>query len=400
MSRITVSRREILLASGTAMLGAAGGLALGMSAQPSPGPSPIPPTVEPGIVPFEGRHQAGVETPPAAFQTFVGLDLRAPSAQRATAVARLVTDDARRLTQGAPALADTEPDLAVHPARLTVTLGVGRRLLTRIGLPDRIPPELVPIPRFRTDRIETGWEQTDFVLQIGSEDPVTLAHAVRVLIKDTSTLASVRWLQPGFRSQQPALPGSPATRNLMGQVDGTVNPQPGSEQFRQVVWMPDSNEWWANGTILVLRRIRMLLDDWEALDRPTQEAVIGRKLDTGAPLGGSDESDPVRLDAVDDLGLPLIPVDAHVRVAHAGTTREMIWRRPYSYDAGMANGTNDMGLLFAAYTRDPRASFIPMQERIARSDAFNRWNTTIGSAAYLIPGGVGPDGILAAGAFA
>jgi dye decolorizing peroxidase len=65
----------------------------------------------------------------------------------------------------------------------------------------------------------------------------------------------------------------------------------------------------------------------------------------------------------------------------------------------MRDGTNDVGLLFAAYTRDPRASYLPMQRRVAQSDAFNRWNTTIGSAAYLLPGGVEPGGILAAGAF-
>ena len=38
---------------------------------------------------------------------------------------RLLTDDARRLTQGRPALADTEPELADCPARLTVTFGFG-----------------------------------------------------------------------------------------------------------------------------------------------------------------------------------------------------------------------------------------------------------------------------------
>ncbi len=37
----------------------------------------------------------------------------------------LLTDDARRLTQGRPALADTEPELATDPARLTVTFGFG-----------------------------------------------------------------------------------------------------------------------------------------------------------------------------------------------------------------------------------------------------------------------------------
>ena len=47
--------------------------------------------------------------------------------------------------------------------------------------------------------------------------------------------------------------------------------------------------------------------------------------------------------------LPVIAQDAHVRVAHASSPAEMILRRPYSYDNGMRDGTNDVGLLFAAF---------------------------------------------------
>jgi len=90
----------------------------------------------------------------------------------------------------------------------------------------------------------------------------------------------------------------------------------------------------------------------------------------------------------------VIPRDSHIRVAHAATTEEMILRRPYSYDAGISNGIADMGLLFAAYTKNPAKSYIPMQERVAESDAMNRWLTTIGSAAYLILPGVGEEDFL------
>ena len=408
-----VTRRGVLAAGGAALLGAAGGLALGISAAPAapaaepaptgapvPAASPTPTSSTTALVPFHGVHQAGVETPATTYQTFVGLDLRRASRADAEAVMRLVTDDAARLTQGRAALADTEPELAARPAGLTVTVGLGRQLFERLDLTDRLPPELAPIPAFATDRFEQPWEQTDLLLQVGSDDPLTLAHTIRMLTKDLSTLTTVRWTQPGFRSPQPALPGSHASRNLMGQVDGTVNPQAGTDTFGEVVWLPDGQQWWSNGTVVVLRRIRMLLDTWEILDRPAQEAVIGRRLDTGAPIGGTVESDPVGFDDTDEVGLPVIATDAHIRVAHAATTAEMILRRPYSYDAGMRDGTNDVGLLFAAYMRDPRASFIPMQERIATSDSFNRWNTTIGSAAYLLPGGVAEGGVLAEGAFA
>ncbi|WP_278258002.1 Dyp-type peroxidase domain-containing protein [Nocardioides convexus] len=42
---------------------------------------------------------------------------------------RLLSDDTDRLAAGRPALADTEPDLAGHPSRLTATFGFGPRVL-------------------------------------------------------------------------------------------------------------------------------------------------------------------------------------------------------------------------------------------------------------------------------
>ena len=408
-SNPTITRRGILAAGGAAILGAAGGYALGVrqDAPPAAAPAtgqPAAATPPPGpaatTFAFHGEHQAGIETPPALLQTFVGLDLVDPTPANADAVLRLVSDDAARLMAGEPALGDTEPELAAHPDGLTISVGLGRPLFTRTGRADTIPPQLSEIPAFSTDRLEDAWSQTDLLLQVGSDNAVTLAHTVRMLTKDLSTLARVRWMQPGFRSSAPAVEGGTTTRNLMGQVDGTVNPLPGTPGFAEIVWIDDDPAWLSGGTVLVLRRIRMHLDAWEVLDRPVQESVMGRVISTGAPLGGTSESDPVRLDAVDANGLPVIPRDAHVRVAHAATTAEMILRRPYSYDNGMHDGTNDVGLLFAAYTRDPAASFIPMQQRIAELDAFNAWNTTIGSAAYVFPAGAVEGGYLAQGLFA
>lgn len=418
-SRSTLTRRGVLTAGGAAIIGVAGGFALGRAgdaaeagapaASEAAAATPAPATTESGIVadtialdtvvsPY-GPHQAGIETRPALLQTFVGMNLIDPSRRTAEAVMRLLTDDVVRLTQGEPALGDMEPDLARVPAGLTVTLGLGRPFFTRTGMGARIPDELAEIPAYSTDRLQERWGQTDFLLQIGADDAVTLAHAIRMLTKDLSTLATVEWTQPGFRSAAPAVPGSGATRNLMGQVDGTVNPVPGTAQFDEVVWVQDGDDWVIGGTVLILRRIRMLMDTWDALDRETQENVIGRRIDTGAPLGREKETDPVPFDETDEKGLPLIPADSHIQVSHAATNRAMILRRPYSYDNGMVDGTNDVGLLFAAYTADPRESFIPMQERVASLDAFNEWNTTIGSASYFIPAGFLEGGTLAEGLF-
>jgi dye decolorizing peroxidase len=409
-NRLSLTRRGLLAAGGAALIGAASGCTAAGSvtestATPAPpsssGPTPAAATTGASAVtyPFYGQHQSGVETLPALLQTFIGLDLVDPTASNADAILRLVSDDAARLMAGEPALGDTEAELAEHPAGLTISVGLGRPLFTRTGRADAIPAQLTEIPAFSTDKLEDAWSQTDLLLQVGSDDAMTLAHTIRMLTKDLSTLARVRWMQPGFRSSAPAVEGGTTTRNLMGQVDGTINPVPGSDGFAEVVWIDDDPAWLRGGTVLVLRRIRMHLDTWEILDRPVQESVIGRVISTGAPLGGTSESDPVPFDAVDANGLPVIPQDAHVRVAHAATTAEMVLRRPYSYDSGMHDGTNDVGLLFAAYMRDPAVSFVPMQQRIAESDAFNAWNTTIGSAAYLFPAGAAEGGYLAEGLF-
>lgn len=397
-----LSRRGMLAAGGAALLGAAGGFALGSrqgaaaTTAPPPGPGPVETSVAPPsapvaeapitLVPFHGSHQAGIETELALFQTFVGLDLLRPKAADAEKVLRLVTDDAARMTRGEPALGDTQPELSLNADMLTVTVGLGHSLFERTGLTHRIPESFPVLPRFPTDEFERSWTGTDLLLQVGANDPVTLAHTIRMLTKDLSTLTRVRWMQPGFRSTAPGTMGVAARRNLMGQVEGTHFPSPGTDAFTTVVWMEEGPDWALGGTVLVLRRIRMLLDTWDMLDRPVQETVMGRNLVDGDLLGVTADTTTDPFEALDASGLPAIPSDAHVRVARADSLEGVIMRRPYNYDNGMVDGTNDVGLLFAAYMRDPRTSFIPTQRRLSRHDAFQRWIRTIGSATYLIPG--------------
>ena len=70
-----------------------------------------------------------------------------------TRMMRVLTDDAARLTQGVPALADTEPELALEPARLTVTFGFGPRFVERAG--GQVPGWLAPLPAFQIDKVDT-----------------------------------------------------------------------------------------------------------------------------------------------------------------------------------------------------------------------------------------------------
>ena len=386
--------RRGLLVGGAAAAGVSGAALWGIANNPEQG---RPVSFGSETVPFYGARQAGIETAPQSHANFVGLDLRPDSGRDAgdavPAVLKLWTTDAARLTQGLPALADTEPELALRPARLTVTVGLGPALFDRLGMDRLRPSSARELPPFATDRLESRWRPTDFLLQICADDPMVVAHATRVLVKDVRSLAVERWRQTGFRTARAAGPDGETARNLMGQVDGTVNPVAGTTDFDEVVF-DDGNPqpWLAGGTLMVLRRIRMNLDTWDQLDRQSRELAVGRRLDNGAPLTGTRETDPVDITAMRD-GIPVIPPNAHVALAHPHQPAERFLRRPYNYDEPPAAGeTSESGLIFTAYQRDIDRQFLPVQRRLAQFDALNRWTTAIGSAVYVVPPGVRPGG--------
>lgn len=348
------------------------------------------------VEPFHGAHQAGVATPPQAHALFVALDLT-PGARQPrdalTAVLKLWSSDAARLTQGRPALADTEPELAERPARLTVTVGLGPGAFDQIGLPHRRPDTVAELPAFSTDRLDPRWSGGDLLLQICADDPVVVAHTARVLLKNVRTLTSERWRQRGFRTARGAEGSGATMRNLMGQVDGTANLRE-SRELDRYVWDDGSRQqWFAGGTVLVLRRIRAELDSWDELDRGSKELTVGRRLDTGAPLTGTDEFDEPDLVATEN-GIPIIPPNSHVALARHRSEKERFLRRTYNYDDPPAGAITEAGLIFAAYQRDPLRQFVPVQQRLADFDALNPWVTTIGSAVFAILPGPEENGYL------
>ena len=346
---------------------------------------------------FHGRRQAGIDTPAQTHAVFLAFDLRDGADRDAIGrMLRLLTDDAARLTQGRATLADTEPELAAAPARLTVTFGFGPELLRRVA-PDRAPAWLRPLPAFeRIDELDEAYCDGDLLLQICGDDPMSIAHARRMLTKNARAFTQPRWAQTGFRAARGAHPNGTTMRNLFGQVDGSANPRPETAPSERLVWGAraegDASEptrltpWIEDGTSLVLRRIRMELDTWDELDRPAKEQVIGRRLGTGAPLTGEREDDPVDLEATGPTGFPVISDVAHVRRARLDGPDAGMLRRGYNYD-----DAGESGLLFAAYQCDVDAQFVPVQERLAESDHLNIWTTPVGSAVFAIPPGC-PEG--------
>lgn len=379
------SRRR-LLGAGAVAAGAAG-LGAGALARGS-GESSV--LAAAATEPFHGRHQAGITTRPQRHATFLAFDLR-PGIDRDDIIGllKIWTTDAARLTRGEPALADTEPELAARPARLTVTVGFGPGVFTAAGLEHRRPAWARPLPPFAIDRLDPAWCDGDLLIQVCAEEPTTVAHAVRVLSRSVTSLVTVRWVQRGFRDAEPGR----TPRNLMGQVDGTVN-LTGDTEYDRLLWDDGTaTPWLAGGTSLVLRRIAMNLDTWDQIDPAGRELTIGRTLAHGAPLTGTKESDDPDLTAVDSLGIPIIPPSSHVARARHTHDGERFLRRGYNYDDAPAPGRiTNSGQLFTAYQRDIDTQFLPVQARLAEFDALNEWTTPIGSAVFALPPGVPEPG--------
>lgn len=386
--------RRRLLQTGAAALGGAGagwaGAAVALpngSAQAAAPSDAVVSSPMPGnqLVPFHGPHQAGIATPPQSTMALLGLDLREGIGRAALGrMMSLLSDDAARLSLGEPALADTEPELAQRPARLTITFGFGPRvvseLIGRRGV-------VAPLPEFRTDRLDEAWGQTDVAVQICADDPVTVAHARRMMLKDSRDFARLRWQQDGYRRAVGVDPDGTTMRNLMGQVDGTVNPAEADPDFDRLIWSQQPG--FAGGTTMLVRRIRILTETWDRVDRAGREAAVGRRLDNGAPLTGEQEHDEADFEATDDLGFPVIDPASHMARARAQNKDEHFLRRAYNYtvvDPSRPTG-EDTGLVFTCFAADPDLQFVPVQQRLAEQDRLNEWITTIGSAVYAVPGG-------------
>jgi dye decolorizing peroxidase len=338
-------------------------------------------------VSFYGERQSGVSDAPPAHAAFVAFTLHKGTDREALGrMMRLLTDDAARLTQGSAALGDTDATLAVLPARLTITFGFGPGLYRAA----RRPAPVADLPAFTIDRLEPGWSGGDLLLQICADDPLTVAHAQRMLIKDTRPFAAIRWVQQGFRRSPGVQETGLTQRNVLGQLDGTANPK--GAVLDAAVWRQDGS------STLVVRRIRAEIERWDLLSVSDKENAVGRRLDSGAPLSGTHEHDEPDFTALDATGLPAMPDFAHVTRAHVTDPGLKILRRPYNYDgAPNAAGNPDSGLIFAAYQADIEHQFVPIQRRLAEKDLLNQWITPIGSAVFAIPPGCAAGGWIGEG---
>jgi deferrochelatase/peroxidase EfeB len=370
---------------------------------------------------FFGEHQAGIATAPQTNSYFVTFDLAAKTRDEVTAMLRLWTDAAARMTSGDTArpLGDDPsiegPDgasaLGLKPARLTLTFGFGPGLFVkdgvdRYGLAARRPEALVDLPKFNGDQLQPARTGGDISVQACADDPLVAFHAVRELDRLSYGMAQIRWAQTGFMPQAPA---GETPRNLMGFKDGTANPPlrvaattpDAPRAFGDVVWVVEEGpDWMRGGSYLVARRIRISLEHWDRSEVDFQEQVIGRHKYSGAPIGKSGEQELLELDRLDKDGNPLIADNAHVRLgAAAANDGAQILRRSYSYNDGVSLTAErwppwrqgmlyDSGLMFVAYQRDPRAGFIKIYENMSKLDALNQFTTHTGGGLFACPTGL------------
>jgi dye decolorizing peroxidase len=362
------------------------------------------------VVPFHGHHQAGVTSSPGAFVTYLSLTLRETTdAEALRRWLRVLTDDAARLTQGGRALADLEPELVARPAGLTVTFGFGRALVERAGA--TAPAWLEPLPAFSIDRLEDRYSGADLLLIVHGDDQTVVTHTARMLLRDSRSFATLKWRQTGFRRAHGTDPSGTTFRNPFGQLDGTTNAKLGTADFDATVWArPDAPAWLAGGTGFVLRRIEMDMDGWDKVGRDGRGNVIGRHVDTGAPLtGGTEHSEP-DFDATTRLGFPVINDVAHIRRARETDPANSIVRMAFAYDDAVDPGAvpgddgleviSNTGLLFGSWQADVTAQFVPMQARLAEADFLNTWTTPVGSTVVAVPPGCVEGGFIGEGLFA
>jgi deferrochelatase/peroxidase EfeB len=300
---------------------------------------------------------------------------------------------------------DTGETVGLLPSRLTVTFGFGPSLFEKpgLGLRGKRPASLQALPPLPGDELNQAESGGDICVQACSDDPQVAFHAIRNLARIGRGTVAMRWSQLGFGRTASTSRSQDTPRNLMGMKDGTANIRAeDGEAMERFVWVGDEGPgWMQGGSYLVARRIRMLLEVWDRAPLQNQERTIGRHKYSGAPLGGSEEFEPLPLDEQRN-GHPVIPADAHVRLASAkendGTR---ILRRGYSFTDGVDESLGELeaGLFFISFQRNPE-QFVAIQRRLGSMDALNEYIKHVGSALFAVPPGATPGGYVGEGLLA
>jgi deferrochelatase/peroxidase EfeB len=364
---------------------------------------------------FEGTHQTGITHPANEQGLMAAFDLTATGLDELRETFVALSEEARRLMGGEP-YEDREPAYPPlytgtvgnppPPADLSVVVSVGASLFDdRYGLADRRPAALEKMPFLANDRLDPARSHGDVLLSITSTHEDINLFALRQLHRATRETMALHWMLDGYNRRTRARGGEAGKRNLMGFVDGTSNLDPTDDGVMdRYVWVQDGDDepaWTAGGSYHVVRVIRMLVEFWDRTRLSEQEALMGRRKDTGAPLDGEVETDVPDFSA--DPDGETTPLDAHIRLANprtVDTEDDLIFRTGLSFSRGFdAAGQLDQGLAFVSFQRRI-AQFLNTQERLAGEPLEEYIRPEGGGFYFALPGVTSADGYLGEGLFA
>ena len=413
-----VTRRTFLVRSATTVLSASVGGSVLAACSTTETSQALPADVSPirHRYAFEGAHQVGIVTPAQEHAIIVAFDVVVSDAPALQAMFETLTKEIRDLMAGlaAPALDPLEPPadnliVGVDPpaADLTITAAVGASLFDdRYGLVDLKPKQLIQMPEFPNDKPDVTRLHGDLLIQICASTPAMCNHVLRRVMRATRSSLVLKWLLPGFNTPNQLGPGRASGRNLLGFKDGTANPDSEDEpSMNDLVWIgPGTHEpmWTVGGSYQVVRLIRNRVEFWDRTPLRTQETIIGREKNTGAPVGMQNETDSPDFSL--DPGGSTFGLHGHIRLANPRTPqtqRNRILRRGFNYSTGFdAAGQLDQGLLFVCFQRSLDDGFVAVQNRLD-GEALEEYITPFGGGYFFaLPGVTRGSDNLADGLFA
>lgn len=407
-------RRDVLGRTGAALLGGAVAGLAACADDSAPG-SPAPLTgvaSEPGpsrTISFRGGHQAGITAPPAAASLAAAFDVRVDGRGELTELFATLTETIEHVMDGTAwdprpggfPPADTGILGEVPGATGTsVVVGLGDSLFRhpdhgdRFGLDTFRPVELEPMPRFANDSM-VGPERShgDVSIVVQADHADATAHALRQILRVTRGRLVPRWAREGFQHVRADPPeGGAPGRNLMGFLDGTVNPRAAAE-LADAVWIGANDgqpEWAVGGTYQAIRVIRMMVEFWDRTRLSEQEAIFARHRDSGAPLGKAAETDHPEFDEVS--------MTSHIARANPrtpGSPPFTMLRRGFNYSGGIdGNDQLDQGLVFVSYQRSLERGFLGVQRRLD-GEALEEYVRPLGGGLFVVPRAPAPGEIIA-----
>ena len=168
-------------------------------------------------------------------------------------------------------------------------------------------------------------------------------------------------------------------RNLMGQIDGTAQPEAVRVRLRPAdlraatAGRPRPG-WRAARTPSYAGSACSSTTGRSSRSTRRRTSSGGSKSD-GAPLTGGTETTEMDLDKTDADGKLVIPINAHARITRPDAERRRRDAAPpvlLPRRHRRRTGVPDAGLLFVCWQADPLRGFVPVQRKLDRGDALSR----------------------------